>query len=83
LAQSTHVKAFDEQLSQGFIPSSDSIPVFRISYTPANKEGKFIKARMLSSIEVEDVVKGKTNIRERVGFLPLDWVQGIQIRKAK
>lgn len=83
LAQSTHVKAFDEQLSQGVIPSSDTVPVFRISYTPASKEGKFIKSRILSSAEVEDVVKGKTNIRKRVGFLPLEWVQSIQMRKAK
>lgn len=83
LAQTTQVKAFDEQLSQGVIPSAETVPVFRISYTPASKEGKFVQVRMLSSPEVEEVVKGKTNKRNRVGFLPLDWVQGVQTRKAK
>lgn len=83
LAQSPLVKAFDEQLSQGVVPASEFVPVFRVSYTPASKEGKFIRLRSLSSSEVEDVVKGKSNVRQRSGFLPLEWMQGVQMRKAK
>lgn len=83
LSQSTHVKAFDEQLAQGIIPSSTSAPVFRLSFTPASRDGKFIKLRLLQPEEVHEVIKGKTNQRKRVGFLPAEWMQSVQDRKAR
>ncbi|KAK9893609.1 RAI1-domain-containing protein [Cystobasidium minutum MCA 4210] len=83
LSQHSQVRTLDEQLTQGVIPATDAIPVFRLSFTTANRDGKVLSLRQLTTAEVDQVVKGKTNVRQRAGFVPYEWVQSIVNRKAK